>query len=62
MAKPMQNQAKDGPLLNVLHDQNVPNTLNGIGPIAPTAGIRLPVVAFVAALGVMVAVLVIVIR
>ena len=50
MAKPTQNQAQDGPPVNVLHDQNVPNTLNGIGPIAPSAGSRLMVVTFVAAL------------
>jgi hypothetical protein len=63
MAKPTQNQAQDGPPVNVLHDQNVPNTLNGIGPIATTAGGRFVVAAFVAALvAIVVAVVIVVAR
>jgi hypothetical protein len=43
MAKPIQNEAQAGPLPNVLHDQNTPNTLGGIG--APTVAARLRVSA-----------------
>jgi hypothetical protein len=42
MAAPTQNQAQVGPPVNVLHDQNSPNTLGGIGP-PTTASDRLPV-------------------
>lgn len=59
MAGPTQNQAQAGPPVNVLHDQNVPNTLGGIGPPATGARLRLPMGAFVAAVVVIMAVLVI---
>ena len=59
MARPAQNQAQVGPPVNVLHDQNTPNTLGGIGPPAAAVGLRVPVGAFVAAVVVIVAVLVI---
>jgi len=59
MATPIQNQAQAGPPVNVLHDQNIPNTLGGIGPPAAAVRLRLPVGAFVAAVVVIVAVLVI---
>jgi len=49
MATPTQNQAQAGPPINVLHDQNVPNTLGGIGPSNAAMGLRLPVGAFIAA-------------
>ena len=39
MAEPLQNQAKAGPPVNVLHDQNSPNTLGGVGPPAAAAGV-----------------------
>jgi hypothetical protein len=59
MTTPTQNQAQAGPPINVLHDQNAPNTLGGIG--LPTTGVRLrlPVGALVAATVVIVALLVI---
>jgi hypothetical protein len=60
MAKPTQNQAQAGPPINVLHDQNVPNTLNGIGPVRPSAGGRFAVAAFVTVLVVIVVAVVIV--
>jgi hypothetical protein len=50
MVKPTQNQAQTGPPVNVLHDQNVPNTLNGIGPVVPTSGGRFRLAAAVAVL------------
>ena len=59
MATPMQNQAQVGPPVNVLHDEGIPNTLGGIGPPTTAVGLRLPVGAFVAAVVVIVAVLVI---
>jgi hypothetical protein len=59
MATPIQNQAQVGPPVNVLHDQNIPNTLGGIGPPSTPVRLRLPVGAFVAAVVVIVAVLVI---
>ena len=59
MARPTQNEARLGPPLNVLHDENVPNTLGGIGPPAPTVRLRLPVGAVVAVLVLIVAVIVI---
>jgi hypothetical protein len=59
MATPMQNQAQAGPPVNVLHDQNIPNTLGGIGPPTTAVRLRLPVAAFVAAVIVIVIVLVI---
>ena len=59
MAKPTQNQAQAGPAVNVLHDQNIPNTLGGIGPPTTAARFRIPAGAFVAAVVVIVAVLVI---
>jgi len=59
MARPTQNQAQAGPPINVLHDQTIPNTLGGIGPPTTAARFRLPVGAFVAAVVVIVAVLVI---
>ncbi|HEY5488056.1 MAG TPA: hypothetical protein VIK06_10430 [Candidatus Limnocylindrales bacterium] len=40
MAALLQNQAQAGPPVNVLHDQNIPNTLGGIGPPATAAGLR----------------------
>jgi len=43
MATLLQNQAQAGPPVNVLHDQNIPNTLGGIGP--PAAAVRLRVSA-----------------
>jgi hypothetical protein len=57
MAAPTQNQAQVGPPVNVLHDQNNPNTLGGIGP-PTTASDRLPVGVLVAAVVLIVAVLV----
>jgi hypothetical protein len=47
MPTPIQNQAKDGPPVNVLHDQNSPNTLGGIGPPAVAAGIQFTAGMFV---------------
>jgi hypothetical protein len=61
MVRPTQNQAQAGPPPNVLHDQNIPNTLGGIGPPTTAARLRLPIGAFVAAVIVIVAVLVILI-
>ena len=61
MARPMQNQAQAGPPINALHNQTIPNTLGGIGPPTTSARLRLPVGAFVAAVVVIVAVLVILI-
>jgi hypothetical protein len=61
MATPRQNQAQAGPPVNVLHDQNIPNTLGGIGPPATALGLRLSVGAFVAAVVVVVIVAVLVI-
>ncbi|MGA2513765.1 MAG: hypothetical protein ABSG37_09120 [Candidatus Limnocylindrales bacterium] len=49
MARPTQNQAQAGPPINVLHDQNTPNTLGGVGAPRETARLRIPAVAFVAA-------------
>ncbi len=49
MVKSTQNQAQAGPPVNVLHDQNVPNTLGGIGPPTTAGRLRLPVGAVVAA-------------
>ena len=43
----------------MLHDQNIPNTLGGIGPPTTAVRLRLPVAAFVAAVIVIVIVLVI---
>ena len=40
MAVPLQNQAQAGPPVNVLHDQNSPNTLGGVGPPAKAASIH----------------------
>jgi hypothetical protein len=59
MAALAQNQAQAGPLMNVLHDQNVPNTLGGIGPSGEAVEIRLPVAAFLVAAVVIGALLVI---
>ena len=59
MVTPTQNQAEAGPPLNVLHDEGIPNTLGGIGPPSTPVRLRLPVGAFVAAVVVIVAVLVI---
>jgi hypothetical protein len=61
MATPMQNEAQAGPPVNVLHDQNIPNTLGGIRPPTKTVRLRLPVAAFVAAVIVIVIVLVVVV-
>jgi hypothetical protein len=49
MATLLQNQAQAGPPVNVLHDQNIPNTLGGVGPPARVAGLRLSAGVFVAA-------------
>ena len=57
MATPTQNQAKVGPPLNVLHDQGIPNTLGGVGPPSTDVGLRVPVGVLVAAAGVIVIVL-----
>jgi hypothetical protein len=57
MAKPTQNQAEAGPAVNVLHDQNVPNTLGGVGPPTTSARLRIPASAIVAAVVVVVVVL-----
>jgi hypothetical protein len=62
MATPTQNQARLGPPLNVLHDENIPNTLGGIGPPATGVGLRLPVGSLVAVLVLIVAVLVILVE
>jgi hypothetical protein len=59
MATPTQNQAQAGPPINVLHDQNAPNTLGGIGLPTTKVRLHLPVGAFVAATVVIVALLVI---
>ena len=59
MARPTQNQDQVGPPVNVLHDQNAPNTLGGIGPPTTTGRLRLPVGVFVAAVVVIGVVLVI---
>ena len=59
MPAPTQNQAQVGPPVNVLHDQNTPNTLGGIGPPKAAVGLRLPAGAVVAAVVVIAAVLVI---
>jgi len=59
MAKPTQNQARAGGAANVLHDENAPNTLGGVGPPTTAVRLRVPVGAFVAAVVVIVAVLVI---
>jgi hypothetical protein len=59
MATPIQNEAQAGPPVNVLHDQNIPNTLGGIRPPTTAVQLRLPVAAFVAAIVVIAAVLVI---
>jgi hypothetical protein len=59
MTKPTQNQAQVGPPVNVLHDQNIPNTLGGIGPPTTQVRLRLQVRVFVAAVVVVVVVLVI---
>jgi len=59
MPAPTQNQAQVGPPVNVLHDQNIPNTLGGIGPPKPAVGLRLPAGAVVAAVVVIAVVLVI---
>jgi hypothetical protein len=59
MPTPTQNQAQVGPPVNVLHDQNIPNTLGGIGPPKAAVGPRLPAGAVVAAVVVIVVVLVI---
>jgi hypothetical protein len=59
MPTPTQNQAQVGPPVNVLHDQNIPNTLGGIGPPKAAVGSRLPAGAVVAAVVVIVVVLVI---
>jgi hypothetical protein len=47
MAAPLQNQAQAGPPVNVLHDQNSPNTLGGVGPPATAAGIHFTTGVFV---------------
>lgn len=49
MATPVQNEAQAGPPVNVLHDQNIPNTLGGIRPPTKAVRLRLPVAAFLAA-------------
>ena len=59
MAKPTQNQAQAGPPLNVLHDQNIPNTLGGIGPPTTPVRLRLPMRVFVAVVVVIVVALLI---
>jgi len=59
MATPVQNEAQAGPPVNVLHDQNIPNTLGGVRPPTTAMQLRLPVAAFVAAVVVIAAVLVI---
>jgi hypothetical protein len=48
MASPTQNQARMGPPVNVLSEQNRPNTLGGIGPPALVA-VRFPVGALAVA-------------
>jgi hypothetical protein len=57
MATPMQNEAQEGPPVNVLRDQNIPNMLGGIRPRTTAVRLRLPVGAFVEAVVVIVAVL-----
>jgi hypothetical protein len=59
MATPIQNQAQAGPPVNVLHDQNSPNTLGGIGPPAAAAGIHFTTGVFVTLAVLIAAVLVI---
>jgi hypothetical protein len=59
MARPTQNQAQAGPAANVLHDENVPNTLGGVGPPTTAVRLRVPVGALMAATVVIVAVLLI---
>jgi hypothetical protein len=59
MATPVQNEAQAGPPVNVLHDQNIPNTLGGVRPPTTAMQLRLPVAAFVAAVVVIAAVLVV---
>jgi hypothetical protein len=59
MASPMQNQAQAGPAVNVLHDQNLPNTLAGIGPPSTASRLHLPVGIFVVAVALIAAFLVI---
>jgi len=58
MTRPTQNQAQAGPAANVLRDENVPNTLGGVGPPTTAVRLRVPVGALVAATVVIVAVLV----
>jgi hypothetical protein len=59
MTMPRQNQAQAGPPVNVLHDQNAPNTLGGIGPRATPVGLRVSAGALVAAVVVIAAALVV---
>jgi hypothetical protein len=59
MVTPTQNQAEAGPPLNVLHDQGIPNTLGGVGPLSPAVRPRLPVGVFVVAVVAIVIVIVI---
>jgi hypothetical protein len=59
MATPIQNEAQAGPPVNVLHDQNIPNTLGGVRPPTKAVRLRLPAAAFVAAVVVIALVLVI---
>jgi len=58
MTTPRQNQAKEGPPLNVLHDEGIPNTLGGLGPPTTPVRLRPPVGVFVAAVVVIVIVVV----
>lgn len=57
---PVPDQSQAG-LRNVLHDQGIPNTLRGVGPIGPAVRSGRPAAAFAIAVGVLVAVLAIVI-
>ncbi len=59
MANMTQNQPTAGPPLNVLHDQNPPNTLGGIGAPTTRSRLRIPRGAFVVVVVVVVILLVI---
>jgi hypothetical protein len=48
MATPIQNEARVGPPVNVLSKESHPNTLGGIG-VPAAASVRLPVSVLVAA-------------
>lgn len=59
MAALRQNQAQEGPPPNVLHDQRIPNTLDGLGRPGTATRFPLRVGAFVAIVLLTAAVLVI---